>query len=383
MRVTRTEIHGKIALTIAVSDTGIGIPTDKIPLLFQPFTQADQSIVRDYGGTGLGLLIAKELTELMQGKISVSSVVGIGSTFTVTIPLTEANPPATQTPEPTPDLTQLQVVIIAAHAAARRHLQQKLAWSNIRASAVDSVAAALEKLHQAQMAHASCQAIIVNSDLVPAAYETLFEQLQNLPSSPKIIMLNPLAGKGDAAQFRTHPGLICLDKPLRHNEPAATLATACLPTTTAQPPLSTIQSTTPAPDIDNPSKAAHIHVLLAEDVVPNQLLAVALLKKMGIHTDVVNNGLEALQALQKKEYALVLMDVQMPVMDGFAAVHAIRNPESAVPNHAIPVIAMTAHAMEGDRERCLHEGMDDYLSKPITPKQLYDTLKQWLPLTPR
>lgn len=361
----------------SVKDTGIGIPDDKVETLFDSFTQADSSTTRKYGGTGLGLSISKRLVELMGGQIGVESTLGQGATFWFVINLQKQ-------PEPTPihqatpeDIRGLRVLIIDDNETNRKILTHQLhAWS-LHSDAVKSGKEALQILREAAGTGEPYQLGLLDFNMpemdgIELAHEIKADPtIQNLP----LILLTSSGERGDAEKSRQAGIAAYLSKPVKQS-----LLFSCISTVMGnklqeqrnhQSELITQHSLSEV-------ERRRIRILLAEDNPVNQKVAVMLLTRMGYQVDVAENGLQAIDMLQQAEYGLILMDCQMPVMDGFRATATIRKLQGDLAN--VPIIAMTANAMEGDRERCLAAGMDDYVPKPVKPEQLFKAIEQHVSL---
>jgi PAS domain S-box-containing protein len=366
-------------LHFEVSDTGIGIPADKQRLIFEAFAQADGSTTRRFGGTGLGLAISAHLVALMGGRIGVESTPGRGSTFhfTVRFGLADAVRP---TPAQAPNLRLdgLPVLVVDDNATNRRILEEVLRNWRMRPTVADSGPAALAVLWQAAGEGEPFPLVLLDAHMPAMDGFSVARQVRRSPelSVATIVMLTSAGWPDDAARCRELAIDAYLMKPLKQSELLDVIQTA-LSGPAARP--------VPAePDIPLPARRANatLRVLLAEDNPVNQLLAVRLLERRGHQTVVAANGKEALAALFGPESAgsfdVVLMDVQMPEMDGLEATAAIRQAERTTGRH-IPILAMTAHAIKGDRERCLAAGMDGYISKPIQAQRLYDALDRHSP----
>ena len=365
-------------LRISIHDTGIGIPPDKKELLFTPFTQADSSTTRKYGGTGLGLTISKQLVEMMGGHIDVESEVGQGTTFWFTAvfekqALTHPTPPVLLA-----DLTGVRVLVVDDHDTNRLLVTTLLKNWGCRYGEAAEGETALERLNEAFNAGDPYRVALLDM-LMPgmdgAELGSRIKENENLRET-QLIMMTSLAERGDAARLTALGFAGYLTKPLRQSQFRECLAMVLgrSGVSAAKAPSGLITRHTVSE-----AQKQRARILLAEDNVTNQLVAVKILERLGYRADVVANGLEVLSALKNIPYDLVLMDVQMPEMDGFQATQKIRSPHSEVRNHQIPIIAMTAHAMQGDRERCLDAGMNDYVTKPISRQALADALAKWLP----
>ncbi|MCE9609788.1 MAG: response regulator [Chthoniobacter sp.] len=373
VRVTReseTETHA--TLRFAVSDTGIGIAPEVRRTLFHSFSQGDPSITRKYGGTGLGLAISKQLTACMGGEIGVESEVSKGSTFWFTVRL--AKQPATVAPAPAPttNLSGARVLIVDDNGTHRGILEHQLtAWQIRYTSAADGFQALL-KLHQAATDGAPFDLAILDMQMPYLDGLKLARAISAEPTlaATRLVMLTSMDKHPDEETQR-HAGLSgCLDKPVRQSELHACLAAALQ--RPAGAPASPQPAALPPPAVAEKSR---LRILLAEDNVINQEVALGQLAQLGFTADVVANGREALAALTRQTYDLVLMDCQMPELDGYSATAQIREREKAFAASGgkparLPIIAMTANVMPHDREKCLAAGMDDYIGKPVDPDHL-------------
>jgi CheY-like chemotaxis protein/HPt (histidine-containing phosphotransfer) domain-containing protein len=359
-------------LLFAVRDTGIGLAADAAARLFQPFTQADASVTRRYGGTGLGLTICKKLVDLMGGRIGVRSEPGRGSVFWFTIPFEKA-PGDISGAHKTPTGAR---VLLAASAPRAQHITPILATLELDPNHVADAAATLARLKQAAPLGKtfSFDLLIVDTGSVTGDVGAL---LRGILADRQLDALRILALGLDTA-----PDPRVVLAPARADDAAlrqgVRSAFGVVPQARAQPVLSA-PLTPAAPLSDQPLNGK---VLLVEDHPVNQKVAQKLLERLGLTVEVAENGEVALEKLREQPYAMVLMDCQMPVLDGYSATRRLREIESGQGKPRTPVIAMTAHAMSGDRERCLQAGMDDYLSKPLDRQLLEQTLVRWMPKSP-
>jgi two-component system, sensor histidine kinase and response regulator len=363
----------KIRLQFAVKDSGIGIAPEDCRRIFAPFTQADASTTRSYGGTGLGLAICSSLVKLMGGRIWIESQPNRGSTFYFTVDLIR-QPEAVAEPEESLQLLEqlqgLPVLIVSVSEATRRVLEQNLVHWGMKPEAVGEVPAALAEIHEALAAGRSFPLAIIDAVMPQIDGFTLAGWIKHdrRLAGAMILMTSTNSPQAHVSRCR-ELGAICLEKPiLRSNLFKAVnhaLGLTCVP-----PP-----AVEPAPVEKQANGERSLRILLAEDNVANQKIALYLLKKQGHDLEVTNNGREAVDMVSSRDFDVVLMDVQMPIMDGFQATAAIR----ALPNKAkagLPIIAMTAHSMKGDKERCLAAGMDGYITKPISSKDLLMALSR-------
>ncbi|MGA1824736.1 MAG: response regulator [bacterium] len=374
------EEDAKVMIRCSVKDTGIGIPERKIKGLFQAFTQADPSTTRKYGGTGLGLAISKQLAELMGGHIGAESVKGKGSTFwfTAVLEKQKAREKTHQMPELRTDVSLQDIRILAVDNSRTnsRVIGEILTVHKCRHEEVFDAKTALSKLHGAVEAKDPFTIAIINKIMPQTDGETLGKMIKADPAirDTALIMMTSIGKRGDASRMEKIGFSAYLVKPIKQSQ-----LLACIKAVSG---LKANNEHVSAPIITRHTLAEEnkrkIRILLAEDNAINQKVAIKTLDKLGYRADAVANGLEAIEALRSKPYDLVLMDIQMPEMDGFTATTAIRNPETAVLNPNIPIIAMTAHAMKGDREKCINMGMNDYATKPIQPNELAKTIAKWL-----
>ncbi len=366
---------GRATLHFSVRDTGIGIAPEHQEQIFQAFTQADSSTTRRYGGTGLGLAIARRLVELMGGRLWVESGVGRGSTFhfTATFDRVElaATAPAFARPAA---LEGLRVLVVDDNQTNRRILEEMLASWHMQPVAVSDSGAAMDALRKApaeqpfHLVITDCQMPEVDGFALARRIKT-DELLHTTP----IIMLTSVGRPEDTHRCRRLGVEACLTKPVKHSDLLETLASV------AGVSMERGTGDTPRPQT-TPSRtpARSLRVLVAEDNVVNRKLVMTLLQKRGHTVHAVENGREAVAALKgagRDVFDLVLMDVQMPEMGGFEATKVIRDGETAGVSR-VPIVALTAHAMQGDRERCLEAGMDDYLAKPIDVNELIVTVER-------
>jgi PAS domain S-box-containing protein len=362
-----------LGLRFVIRDTGIGIPKDKLDLLFNKFSQVDASTTRRYGGTGLGLAIAKQLTALMQGEVGVTTEEGHGAEFWFTVRL--AQQPAAPTPAAAPpDLRGVRILVVDDNATSRTFLAEQLtAWGMHPVTVADGPSA-LRRLRAALAARPFDLALIdlAMPDMSGEALGQAIREDTGL-ADLRLVLLQPIGTYSDSSRTTQLGFHGTLTKPVRSGELRERLAAAWQsnPADARRHPAS--KSTRPPP----PFAGSHARILLADDNITNQQVALGLLRKLGLHADAVANGAEAVAALQQIPYDLILMDVQMPVMDGLDATRAIRALSGG--RQHVPIIAMTAHAMHGDREICLDAGMSDYVAKPISPRDLTECLTRWLP----
>ncbi len=368
-------------LHFTVSDTGVGIASEKHKLIFDPFSQADSSTTRNYGGTGLGLTISARLVAMMGGTIWVESEVGRGTQFHFTVRM-ESSEKAIQigTIAPPELLQGVKVLVVDDNQTNRRILEGMLKRWEMRATSVEGGEEALMQLAMARDAGDAYSLILTDMHMPKMDGFTLIERIRQKPelSAATIMMLTSAGHQGDSARCEELGVSAYLLKPIRQSE----LREAIARVLGAREHQGAIPLITRYSLQDARDPATVLRLLLVEDNQVNKMLAVRLLEKRGHRVVVAGNGREALAALEKENFDLVLMDVQMPEMDGFEATAAIRRAERGTANHQ-PVVAMTAHAMKGDRERCLAAGMDGYLSKPIRPQELDKVLDRYVAMRRR
>jgi len=367
---------GDRLLQFTVSDTGVGIPPEKQKSIFEPFTQADTSTTRKYGGTGLGLSISIRLVRMMAGTMWVESEPGGGTKFHFTLPLVPAAEPVKTGPGDRYDLMRgVRVLIVDDNATNRRILELMLKRWGMLPKSVKSGAEAIVELLTASTAGKQYELIITDA-LMPEMDGFCFvERVRQEPklSTAKIMMLTSAGQRGDAARCEELGISAYAMKPVRQSE-LRNVIFRLLEEKENGAPLITRYSLVTAGNAE-----ASLRILVAEDNAVNQKLVARLLEKRGHTVKIVGNGREALESLEQESYDLVLMDMQMPEMDGFEATGELRKREKQTGLHT-PVIALTAHAMKGDRERCLEAGMDGYLSKPIFAPELDELLGKYIAL---
>jgi two-component system, sensor histidine kinase and response regulator len=352
-------------LQVTVADTGVGIPADRQKLIFDPFTQADTSTTRNHGGTGLGLTISARLISMMGGKIWLESEVGRGSQFHFTIQLQVVpKAPSFEATVPADRLRGLRVLVVDDNHTNRRILQENLKCWGVRSKQAEGGEQALAELVSAQQAGEHYQILLTDMHMPKMDGFTLVEEIRRRAGldTMAIIMLTSAGHRGDAERCRSLGITSYLCKPIRRAELLAKILEGLAQNSTVS---NSLLPTAAKPD----ALGAGLKILLAEDNHVNQLVATRILEKMGHTVTVASNGAEALSILAGVSFDLVLMDIQMPQMDGLTTTKNIRIREAKTHCH-LPIIAMTAHAMKGDRELCLEAGMDGYVSKPISTREL-------------
>ncbi|MCL4215559.1 MAG: response regulator, partial [Candidatus Hydrogenedentes bacterium] len=378
-----SESEGEIKALFQVKDTGIGIPQDKIGLLFNAFQQVDASTTRRFGGTGLGLAISKRLVELMGGEIGIDSVEGQGTTFWFTAVL--GKQPEGVRPESAPraDVRGVHALAVDDNATNRLVLTQQLALWGVRYAVAGSAEKALDMLHAAHEEGDPYRIVISDMQMPDMDGESLGAAIKSDPElrDTLLVMMTSLGKRGDAKRLESIGFSAYLTKPVRQAQLydclATVLGSGVAPDKAPEPALITRHT------LREIQRQRKVRILLAEDNPVNQLVALRILEKLGLRADAVANGQEAIRSLESLPYDIVFMDVQMPVMDGFEATRAIRSGKTKVLNPKIPIIAMTANALKGDREQCIEAGMDDYISKPIAPGDIPNALNKWLSPEPQ
>jgi two-component system sensor histidine kinase/response regulator len=395
--VIEEEDVNRALIRFSVRDTGIGISEEKMDRLFKSFSQIDGSTSRKYGGTGLGLAISKQLTELMGGSIGVDSKEGEGSTFWFTVAL-EKQSDITNILTVPEDIRKKRILIVDDNDVNRQIFREQLKSWGCRYGEALSGAQAMDELRRAHEMKDPFEIAIIDMQMPGKDGEELGRQIKQDPilSTTVLIMVSSMGTRGDAARLKNIGFAAYLTKPIKQSQ-----LYDCLGTTAGMfkeknrsQDTAIITRYSLADD-----KKRRVRILLAEDDPTNQKVALNILKKFGYWANAVGNGQEALEALEKNIYDIVLMDIQMPVMDGYTTTGQIRRFELEhlrgksnekhsgaasgrhfgylVKSKRIPIIAMTAHAMKGDREKCIAAGMDDYTPKPINPQEVLEKIEKW------
>ena len=364
-------------LRFEVSDTGIGIAPVKLGTLFESFSQADTTTTRRYGGTGLGLAISRQLVELMGGQIGAESVPGEGSRFSFEVCLQAPAGARAVRRAAAEGAAGLRALVVDDNAANRAIVDAYLRSGGVECAVAESGAQALTLMHAAARAGAPFEVVVLDAQMPEMDGLDLAAAIGQAPSlrGARLVMLT---STGDHRVRARELGVAAyLTKPVRRARLLETVAEAArAPREDPGGPEPAARQPAPAA----PAESAGLRVLVAEDNEVNQLVIETMLSKRGFAVDLANDGSEALAKLAHDTYAAVFMDCQMPNLDGYAATGRIRAQEAG--GERLPVIAMTAHAMKGDREKCLDAGMDDYLSKPLRPAALDEVLERWLGLAP-
>ncbi len=372
-------------LKFSVQDSGIGIPEDKLGSVFEKFTQADASTTRRFGGTGLGLSICLRLTELMSGKMGVSSTLGQGSTFwfTLPLPLDLSDSPG---PLPQVELTALRFLYVDDNATNRFILREQLNHWRLRNSDCPSGHEALAILRSARVADDPFHIAILDHEMPDLDGEALARLIKADPQlqDTVLVMLTSRGQRGDAKRMSEAGFAAYLTKPARQSTLLDALRTVWANSRNPSEPRSLVtrhslaESASPAPaPLAVAQGAVGPHILVVEDNAVNQMVASRMLERLGCRIDLAGDGEKAIEMIKDVAYDIVFMDCQMPVMDGYEATAEIRRRE--VPGKHNVIVAMTANAMQGDRERCIAAGMDDYISKPVNKAEIIAVLKRYIP----
>jgi len=370
-----------VLLRFSVEDTGIGIPKEKIGKLFTKFTQLDASTTRRYGGTGLGLAISKQLAEMMGGEIGVISVEGEGSEFWFTARFELQKGVLKQIPLLLPELSGVHTLVVDDNATNREILLRRLLYWGMRTEEAPDGQSGLEALQRAAGRGDPFELAVIDMQMPGMDGESLGRVIKEDPilNGTRLVMLTSSGARGEAKRFQEIGFSGYAVKPIRHEELKGVLLLSLsenAAANTAIPPIATRHTAREAlPRFANRA----VRILLAEDNITNQQVALGILRNLGLSADAVADGREAVEAIRLLPYDLVLMDVQMPEMDGLEATRRVREMESEKNRSAIPIIAMTAHAMQGDKEMCLKAGMNGYIAKPILSRELAEILEEWLP----
>ncbi len=382
---SRAGDNGELEFRVEVKDTGIGIPEDKHNTIFNKFDQADQSTTRKYGGTGLGLSICERLTGMMGGNIGLDSAVGKGSTFWFTMRLRESDDHAPVNEELLAGggLKGAKLLIVDDNEVARKILREQLRSKHAEVSLVENAKQALDGLRSEAGKGKPFDIAIVDYRMPGMDGKALAQAIKadDTIKDTSIVMITSSPVRGDGVEMHDLGVAGYLVKPTRAIDVGRVLHFIwdMKKQGTSYPHLVTRHSLTEAQEAMRKAPEFNgVHILLAEDNPVNQMVAMTLLKKYGCTVMPAGDGAEAVAAVKENEFDLVIMDCQMPNMDGFEATETIRRYEEESGNSRLPIIAFTANAMKGDKERCLAAGMDDYVTKPVNQKELENALMKWL-----
>jgi signal transduction histidine kinase/CheY-like chemotaxis protein/HPt (histidine-containing phosphotransfer) domain-containing protein/predicted hydrocarbon binding protein len=370
----KEETEDRIKLLFSVTDTGIGIPLDKQEKIFESFIQADGSATRKYGGTGLGLSISKRLVEFLGGQIGLESQPGQGSRFWVTVTFEKQKEPQEIYPTFSSDIRDIGILVVDDNLTNRTILVKMLESFGCSPVAVGSGSEAIQVLKKLAYQKKPFDLVLLDMHMPEIDGEETLRSIKN-DSEIKhvaVVILTSIGERGDAARLEAWGCAGYLLKPIKQSQLFDTIVTVLSQnkTETKKRSIPIVTRHTLAEQ-----KRQKVRILVAEDNPMNQKLAVTFLTKAGYSVDAVEDGRMVIEALKSKSYDLILMDVQMPKIDGFEATKIVREMEGE--RKHTPIIAMTAHAMKGDRERCFQAGMDDYISKPIEPQELLETIRRW------
>ncbi|MBB1485232.1 response regulator [Oceanospirillum sediminis] len=362
-----SESEHQLALRFSVADTGIGMTDEQTSELFQRFGQAEQSTCRQYGGTGLGLTISRQLIELMGGNIEVYSQPGTGTTFWFTLTLEKARSPEISIPD---SLQDLRVLVMHSHSCYQQLLNELLNHWNIAHQVTSSYDAALEVLDNARLSGRPFNLILADEKTEQKQTVRLIDQITNQTDCTglRCILLSHPAILQDSHFYQKYDAVI------RHPIIPSELLNSLIQVTGVLPPLNTETEKTPGIQFSG-------KILVVEDNITNQIVTRGILEKYGLTVQVAEHGQQALERVKEQAFDLIFMDCQMPVMDGYQATQHIRQLNQAATSADVPVIALSANAMAAESERCIQVGMNDFLSKPVKRSALESMLQQWLPET--
>ena len=362
-------------LKFIISDTGIGIPENLSSRLFESFSQIDSSITRRYGGTGLGLAISKSLVEMLGGQIGVESKEGKGSTFWFTAVFDKQTGTDNKNIVKNENFSDKRILIVNDNKKSSLVIKEYLKVMGCHFDEASSAKQMMDKLSSAQASNNLFNITIIDEHTLGINGEMFIQKIKKDPKlrETHLVILAPVGKFSGDGDLKTMGFDACLTKPVKYSKLSESFALVDKKITSGKNIINNTDNTDQTILKDQNKK---LYILLVEDNAINQKVADSMLKKLGYSVDLAADGAEAIRALERNSYDIVLMDIQMPKIDGFQATHIIRDPQSNVKNHDIPIIAMTAHAMSGDRESCLAEGMDDYISKPIQPQAVIDAINR-------
>jgi len=374
------EDNNKISVFFEVVDSGIGIPEEKLTKLFMSFSQVDTSTTRKYGGTGLGLAISRKLVELMEGSIHVESELGKGSEFSFSCVFENSQKKEQPYEFKIETVQKNRVLIVDANESNRYLLKERLnAWGCVAEDATSS-GQALSALRDSAEKKNSYSIALIDYNIKEYHAEELAKMIKNDASiaSTKLILLTAMPNRGDAKRMLELGFEAYLTKPVKEKHLYKAIAMIASSGKQSKTEIKEKQSTDEiiTKYTIKEAERAEFRILLVEDNIVNQKVAVRMLKKLGYTCDIANNGQEALDAFLNNDYDLIFMDCQMPIIDGFEATKKIREQESGKKSH-IPIVAMTANAMKGDREKCIQSGMDDYVSKPVSKDLINELIEKF------
>jgi len=379
--VEKTESDG--LLRFSVRDTGIGVPADKIDMLFDKFTQVDASTTRKFGGTGLGLAISKQLAEMMDGEIGVTSELGRGSEFwfTARLKLDSMTAGSKESSYPADHLEGVRVLIVDDNATNRRILLAMTTGWGMRPCEVEGGVWALQALYRGLVENDPFLLAVVDMQMPEMDGEALGSAIKADArlADTRLVMLTSIGMAHNLHYYQEKGFTNCASKPVRREELYRMLSRTLTASSSGAPEQTTsIPTDDESNEVPRNSEGENARILLAEDNSTNREVALKMLQSLGLRADAVADGAEAVALLETIPYDLVLMDMRMPVLDGVEATRQIRDLQSGVLNHYIPIVAMTANAMESDRLQCYAVGMNDFISKPVSKEALRNALRRWL-----
>jgi len=365
----------EVTVLFSFRDTGIGIPDEKLEMLFKPFTQLETMPTNPSSGTGLGLSISKRLIEMMGGQIGVKSDSGKGSTFWFTARLQKLQQEK-DLEQPSPDFQGKRIIIVDDNLTSLNALKHLAESWGFTAAAHLVTSDAFETLKEWSAQDLVCDAIVLDELPEREKNTSFLEKLrkEKTHSQPPVILLLPLTEIAEMHGLAASGFTAFLTKPVKEGQLKSALATAC-----NLVPEKSGESVGDEIALKGSHTPENVKILVAEDNSTNRLVLRSILGKLGYTAYMVTNGCEALRALQSDRYDLMLLDCQMPEMDGYEVAQHIRDERSAVYDPRLPIIALTAHAMQGEKERCIEAGMSDYLSKPVRPQSLREMIERWVP----
>jgi CheY-like chemotaxis protein len=369
-----------LVVRFTVTDTGVGIPQDRLDRLFKAFSQADASTTRTYGGTGLGLAISKRLSELMGGTIGVESEAGQGSTFWFTVRFEKVTRPGLAAEPPRVNPRSFRVLVVDDNDIHREVLGEQIASWGLEGHTVRDADGALGALAEAAAAGSPFHLAIIDADMPGMDGYQLGEAIRSIPAlhDTGLLVLLAVDAFADLDRLRAFGFAGSISKPVRQSKLFDTIMSAVAANGPHATAMVQLEDDAPTRErFEHARQFKGMRVLVAEDHEINQMVVLEVLTQSGFECDMVSNGKAAVEAALTGRYDLVLMDCQMPLMDGFDATRVIRAAEASRGSH-IPIIALTANAMKGDREACLQAGMDAYTSKPIEPEHLLTTMTSLL-----
>ncbi len=373
--------HARVTVRFSVTDTGIGIPPERKQAIFERFVQADGSTTRRFGGTGLGLTISKQLAEMMGGEMGVESEPGKGSTFWFTVPF-EKMPYQERADQPDwTDLHDVRVLVVDDNATNRRVFCRMLEGFGCQVSAVSSGLEVMPTLFRGLLTNAPYRLVLVDMQMPGMDGEETLRAIRREPLTQdvRVIVLTSIGRRNELSGVNEMGCSGYLVKPIKQLQLHETLELVL-----SSKRIDARAENKRRSRLALPKTTRSLHILLAEDNEINQKMTRALLTRKGHSVDLASNGLEAVEAAKTNRFDLIFMDVQMPQMDGFEAAQVIRKMEQDgdLAGQHIPIIAMTAHALHGDRQRCMDAGMDDYVSKPLDPRKVFQAIERWADSVP-